>query len=641
MVLKSVCDDDAYDCLQDILRFHELEGQTSKEHFSLLNGYKLVVATPLYSLLNLLIDYAELFSLKRDERLCQWWAFSPNKYGLTSRQAFADPESDLAHVCGRILGIIDPLLKAGTWDSVCEAMLQARSLGNSLWPVSKQCRLSVFDGTKGIPDFQTALRLRAAERLIDYVEDEKTLSLTYQFVWQDADDLEDDRLGDLIWDDPIHDIETHLDRPSRLPKRHSFAWNWRFGIFSALFVAAYRLGAARHREPTFYDQYSADIGSAEDQFAYLQDTLGEDWPSLRYGLVAPRTLTLSDILKFEDANVTPTSDTDQLRDLLGNDSRLVASNLPWDSMDFKIILTGLLSEPGDDEPIEVVRIRHTIDGDHITWFSIAVRLPRFGWISNASKWWVFYKINGVGLPEPDLEQPRQLIHEALGAFADQIRLIELKDVTTHDLLELCEPPAWRYLIKEARRLVSLTKDLKGFMPELLSAALLAHNGYENIRMRLKPAALRGKEIDVVGVKVTSDGNECLLVETKRRATTDRELEAEIADFAAKVRILQGNSAELARELAYQGTLDTFRAQFISMADIEGSELQDDAIELWSFDDFIGELERADVPAEYRALLKEVIIAKEMDVSDWMDELWFEANDDESRDSNPEARTEGE
>ena len=46
MVLESLSDSDARGCLQDILRYHELNGQTSKEHFSLLNGYKLVVATP-------------------------------------------------------------------------------------------------------------------------------------------------------------------------------------------------------------------------------------------------------------------------------------------------------------------------------------------------------------------------------------------------------------------------------------------------------------------------------------------------------------------------------------------------------------------------------------------------------------------
>lgn len=641
MVLKSVCDADAYGCLQDVLRYHDLVGQANRERFSLLNGYKLVVATPLYSFLNLLVDYAELFGLVRDDRLCQWWAFSPSKYGLTSRLAFTDPDSDLAYVCGRILAIIDLLLKAGTWESVFTAMLQARSLGDSLWPLSRQCTLSVFDDTKGIPEFQTALRLRAAERLIDYVEDERTLSLTYNFVWHDADDLEDDRLGELIWGDPIHDIETHLDRASRLPKRHSFAWNWRLGIFSALCVSAYRLRTSRNREPVFYNQYSRDTGSAEGQLAYLQATLGEDWPSLRYGLVASGTLTLPDVLEFEEANMNSTSHTDRLRELLGNDSRLVASNLPWDSMDFKVILTGLLSEHDDGEPVEVIRIRHSTDGDHLTWFSMAVRLPRFGAISNASKWWVFYKINGVGMPEPDLVLPRKIVHDTLAEFGDRIRLIELEDVTTHDLLDLCEPPGWRYLIKEARRLVNLTKDLKGVMPELLSAALLAHDGYQNIRMRLKPAALHGKEIDVVGVKATPDGNQCLIVETKGRATTDRELQAEIDDFSAKVRILQGKSDQLAGELAYQGTLDTFRTRFISMADIEGSEHAEDAMEVWSFDHFIGELERARVPPEYRAQLKRAVIAKEMDVSEWLDDSWFEANDDESRDSNPVARTEGE
>ena len=48
--------------------------------------------------------------------------------------------------------------------------------------------------------------------------------------------------------------------------------------------------------------------------------------------------------------------------------------------------------------------------------------------------------------------------------------------------------------------------------------------------------------------------------------------------------------------------------------------------IWSFDQFILELERAKVPPEYRAQLKRAVIAKEMDVSEWLDDSWFESND---------------
>ena len=148
----------AYGCLQDVLRYHDLDGQTNKERFSLLNGYKLAVATPLYSFLNLLVDNPELFGLVRDDRLCQWWAFSPSKHGLTSRLAFTDPDSDLAYVCGSILAIIDLLLKAGTWESVFTAMLQARSYRPTVYGrCLGNARLSVFDEYQGhsrIPDLR-------------------------------------------------------------------------------------------------------------------------------------------------------------------------------------------------------------------------------------------------------------------------------------------------------------------------------------------------------------------------------------------------------------------------------------------------------------------------------------------------------
>ena len=44
--------------------------------------------------------------------------------------------------------------------------------------------------------------------------------------------------------------------------------------------------------------------------------------------MASGTLTLPDVLEFEEANMNPTSHTDRLREMLGNDSRLVASKSP-------------------------------------------------------------------------------------------------------------------------------------------------------------------------------------------------------------------------------------------------------------------------------------------------------------------------
>ena len=261
---------------------------------------------------------------------------------------------------------------------------------------------------------------------------------------------------------------------------------------------------------------------------------------------------------------------------------------------------------------------------------MAVRLPRFGAFSNASKWWVFYKVYGVGVPEPDLVLPEKLVRDTLAEFEDRIRLIELKDVHPRDLLDLCEPPGWRHLIKEARSLVNLTQDLKGLMPELLAAALLAQEGYHNIRLRLKPAALHGQEVDVVGVRITPNGSECLVIETKGRSTTESELRQEITDFSAKIHSLDARSEELAEDLDYRGTLDSFRARFISMADVDESEFTEEAMEVWSFDHFVGELERARVPQEFRNLLRRVSIAKEMDVSEWLDHSWFKANDDRER-----------
>ena len=358
--------------------------------------------------------------------------------------------------------------------------------------------------------------------------------------------------------------------------------------------------------------------------AHLQNTLVDNWPSLKYGLNEPSSIPLDRLIAVEEPApiIHPEN---RLRALVGNEEGRILSSYPTDAFDFPKLLEAAAFSLEGENRIEVVRVKHpTPDFNSLTWYSLAIRVSRFGLFTNASKWWVFYKAHGYG-PDADSEVyvAERLINESLAKLAHRIDLIELEHVGEQFFLNLFEPLAWRKVFNSLRGLVAENSELRGALPELLATDLLSRRGYRSIRTSFKPKVLGGFELDSLGIRSGPDSGECLVIETKRQSITDRELVQEIEQFTSKVRTLKGHLPELAQEVGYEGEVNSVSGIFVSMGHPD-IEYVDPDVTFWDFDGFIGELRRAEVPRRLLNLLKPNQVYHIVD--DLTTDAWFKAND---------------
>ena len=290
---------------------------------------------------------------------------------------------------------------------------------------------------------------------------------------------------------------------------------------------------------------------------------------------------------------------------------------------------------GEDTIIDVVRVRHPdSEGSALTWYSLALRTPRFGLFSNFSKWWAFYKAYGLGfshMTDSEVRRAEIVIEKTLRDFSDKINLTELEGIPSSSFLSLFEPPAWTMVFNSVKDLVDRNSDLTGVLPELLAAALLSRWGYSNIRISFKPAMLEDEqELDILGIKTNSEGGECLVIETKGESTTDRELEEEVKYFASKVETLKEHLPELAKEIGCEGDLNSITGIFVSMARLGRFDHGESDVAFWDFEDFISELRAEHFSKRFLDLLEASSIAREWSSGHFLDTAWLDSNDrDES------------
>ena len=116
--------------------------------------------------------------------------------------------------------------------------------------------------------------------------------------------------------------------------------------------------------------------------------------------------------------------------------------------------------------IDVVRARHpNSERSALTWYSLALRTPRFGLFSNFSKWWAFYKAYGLGLShmtDSEVRRAEIVIGETLREFSDKVNLTELGDIPSSSFLSLFEPPAWTMVFNSAKDLVDRNQTLQEY-----------------------------------------------------------------------------------------------------------------------------------------------------------------------------------
>ena len=567
--MKTLCDADSLKNLDNIRQMLDIKRRRGSKYYELFNGYKLVVATALYCLLDGVINHPSLLGLNDDQRLWEWWAFSRTKRDIRSRAAFASPESDLANVAVRLDDLLTRIKRADKWDSMVTVAGQLYSLGEALWAFGSHCPVSWFNRQAEHLETQDALRRGAIERMDDYVQGSQT-SLAYKFVWRGEDNFYN--TWSQVQPEDLSDIESYLDHPPLLIGRRGSGVNWSKGVKVGICVVLDQLRPPNREWPKAKLLFSDFIEPNDQLKDFLTSELKHKYPSLEYGL-KPTPASSTQNLQTPIVSGPVVQSEGRLRALVGGDTTRLVSSGPVDALDFKLFLQGIVPDLAEDTIIEVVRVRHSDSGrSALTWYSLALRTPKFGLYSNFSKWWAFYKAYGIGwshMTDTEVRRAEVVVEETLREFADKIKLTELEGIPLSAFLNLFEPPAWTMVFNSFKDLIDRNSELTGVLPELLATALLSKRGYSNIRTSFKPTMLEEeRELDALGIKTNPRGGECLVMETKGRSTTDRQLAEEVKYFASKLKTLKEHLPDLAKEIGYEGNLNSITGIFVSMARLD-------------------------------------------------------------------------
>ncbi|MBI4312821.1 MAG: hypothetical protein HY681_13725 [Chloroflexi bacterium] len=300
-------------------------------------------------------------------------------------------------------------------------------------------------------------------------------------------------------------------------------------------------------------------------------------------------------------------DGERLLASLGSPLKIVENDSLSAPRNFEVLLRGAVQIAQEhSDKVKVARFIHS-ENFGPKAYSLGIFMPLYTGISNWSSWWVFYD-----LYSEDFESrvQRQIVEKAIADSEDCLTLVEYF-INKEALLSVAEDPGFLYLKEELRVAKDVNWSLRGSLPELTAAAMLASMGYSPVKIGLKPKFL-GKELDVSGVKTDQvKSQEFWVLECKGEATsTDADLAKVLEEFSKKIRVIRSNRKQFATTLGLTVVPRKVRGTCISMSDLSYVTVRvPRGIELWSFDDFTTALKKARVPDEHFRLLKRSSVAQ--------------------------------
>ena len=341
------------------------------------------------------------------------------------------------------------------------------------------------------------------------------------------------------------------------------------------------------------------------------------FPSREYGLSEFSAVAAGEMISQLPPVTRKVSSADRLKAIWGPDTvKLATSQGATDTLDLEIMLAGAVSVYGDS-PVRVLMITHSVEEDYRDWVSIAFRCPRYGLISNASMWYLFYKVYHEGhIFDTDVGRSLHKVGQLLEQFEDNLTIEPIQGLNGEDLLQYCELPAFRAMRDLSRKSAEVNKDLRSGLSELMAAFWMRSSGYGCVRPSFRRASLDNLEFDAVGIR----DNKCLVVEVKTGEIIDSELQDEITNFARKVEFLRGRFPAVAQALGYCGRVDSISGTFISLTDLARFEPVEHSVELWDYDRFVREMTKVGVSNRLLNFLKKEHIIRHLpsDLLTWPD-----------------------
>ena len=303
----------------------------------------------------------------------------------------------------------------------------------------------------------------------------------------------------------------------------------------------------------------------------------------------------------------------RLAAVLGSDRvRLISDAGAIDAIELEVMLRGAVAVHGDSK-VRLLLLTHSVASDDREWVSVAFRLPMYGLFSNASKWFLFYKMYHTGFVfDTDVARATTAVERLLSQFRDSLEVEELGGLDSEDFLPLCVLPAFRAMRELSLEAVETNAVLRSGNSELLAGFWLMDQSYSHVGVSFRHASLGEFEYDAIGVK----NGKCLVLEVKGAEISDHELHRQIGRFADKLDHLRGRLPVLTKALSCGSAIESISGIFVFLGDLNDFESDVTSIPLWSYDDFMEALKVTGLPDRIVGLLDKSYVMRHVRSDDF-------------------------
>ena len=592
------------------------ESLNTRDRRRFLRGYRLAAATPLNEMLRFVVDEAELMGLEQDDRLFNWLHFRSPARGESLLSAVSDPTSGLGCLCYVFNNLAIALRRAeGALTDTTAAIEKCRATAKLFDDVLTETEFVSLDPREELPDRESLLRLCVADRVLDYVEyDPSVVSLAHSWVWRSDEEF---RPVDELF---VLRAETHLSHVSLFPFSRGVPDELWSGILFGFDLILQLNGTAL---PTQLDSELDTVVAQDwvDQLARLVNPSRPEgtWPSHVYGLTKLFSSASNRMIRSIAVDVEMVASKHRLAAILGSDRvRLISDAGATDALELEVMLSGAVATYRDSR-VQVLVLTHSVDSDDREWVSIAFRLPMHGLFSNASTWFLFYKVFHKGMVfDTDVARAAKAVEELLLRFNGNLEVEEIGELDSEDFLPLCTLPAFRAMRELSHKSVETNADLRSGNSELLAAFWLVGQGYSHVKPSFRRASLGKSDYDAIGLK---DG-QCLVIEVKGADLGDEELQRKIAEFSERVERLRDRMPALKQLLGSKSDITGVSGLFIFLGDLDHFKPADPSMPLWGYNDFVKALKTVGLPSRIVGLLHKCHIIHSMHTGNFPDDPFY-------------------
>jgi len=600
----------------------------------LRQGYKLLLVNVFHEYINEIVRHPEVIGIEPDLDYHDYWAFTKGRGREITRGAVRT-EHVISKFVAKVNTFIKELLTLESWESIETFSEETMGFRDCLKMISEKAYIVSKNNRK--VSMRKALLESSIMILWTISCNPLPIAHMYTDYFTRPRDAEPNLhlLDEIVRESQTASGMTRLDfsqfDPTFFPR--PLPTHWSLGFAFSLHESLKLLDSNKKQKTRLIslDELVLNTKDWRDIEKYdrkLDHVYGLPKPFRGYSYKSNQIITDNDRQPLiSEVGILPSPE--KLLSILGNRAKIVERGSPAAFNSFECLLDGAIKR--SKRTGELAKVAIIVHKNH--WgqedYSAAIFMPAYGWISNASMWWVFYLIgnNHSGGASHQMRLVVNKISRNRKAF-DLIGEI----ATEVDFYKSCEDPGYTRLNEAIVLTNRITSDVRGAFPELLLANMLTNMGYTKVLNRFKPKILKSVkgELDTVGVIFTGESiSHIMLFESKGQANDEDELQQEIDRFSGNVSTIQKKLESFCAELevTYAQNVEV-EAIFVSMAVLDdrndnNNEEQEhprlfrfrgphvnipENIKLWDYNKLVSMLRKHHVPSKYLELLKSTQVA---------------------------------